>query len=397
MRMPAPRRPVLRLAGAIALLGTVLATAVGCGAPHGTGAPPPASGCPASESKALALVLGARANSPAPQLPPYAKTMLDAAIDAGATVAVVRLDGVPETVFAKSFHTDAQNTPARNEDRKAYVKQVTAAMRSARAVRAEADPLTALALGARAAGPGGTVVVVDSGLQTVAPLDFRRAGVLDAEPDDIADFLARNTSLPPLAGIDVRLVGIGDTSAPQTALSVSRHDNLVAIWRAIAEKAQAACVSVDPTPRQGESVADTPAVSRVPVAPAETYKAECGDHVLRNNGSVGFKPDQAILRDPEAARTALRDLAALARTRAAKIRLTGTTASAGTEAGRARLSLRRAEAVRALLVGLGVRADRITVRGVGINWPGYVTDRVDGILLPGPAEQNRSVVLTVTC
>ncbi|MDX3455456.1 OmpA family protein [Streptomyces sp. ME02-8801-2C] len=395
--MPASLRTLAGLARTTAMLGLVVTTAVGCDTAGARSAPPPASGCPAAETKALALVLGAHANSPAPQPSRYVNTLLDAAVDAKAPVVVVRVDGSPETVFSEAFRTNGQNDPARAADRKAYIKRVKAVLRSTKAERPEADPLTALALAARAVGPGGTVAIVDSGLQTVAPLDFRESGVLDAEPGDVAAFLARNASLPQLTGINVVLNGIGDTAVPQESLPLRRQGNLVAIWQAIAQKAKAACVSVDTTPRQGHSLPDTPAVSRVPVPAVETYTAGCGDHVLRNDGSVGFKPDLAVLRDPEAARTALRELAGWATTHDAKVRLTGTTASAGTEAGRTRLSLQRAEAVRTLLVDLGVPADRITVRGVGINWPGYVMDRADGTLLPGPAEHNRSVILTLTC
>lgn len=223
MRTPAFLRPLTGLVRTAALLGAVALTAVGCDTPEGTSAPPPASECPAPESRALALVVGARSNSPVPQLPSYVKSLLDAAVDESALVAVVRVDGSPETVFAKPFHSDAQNDPARDADRNSYLKQVAAAMRSAKAVRPEADPLTAIGLAARATGPGGTVVVVDSGLQTVEPLDFRGDGVLDAEPDDVAGFLARSASLPSLSGIHVRLVGIGDTSAPQSPLPVRRR------------------------------------------------------------------------------------------------------------------------------------------------------------------------------
>jgi hypothetical protein len=66
--------------------------------------------------------------------------------------------------------------------------------RDVAAVEKGADPLTALSRAAAAAGQGGTVVLVDSGLQTVAPLDFSAAKLLDADadtdqapPDDVSD------------------------------------------------------------------------------------------------------------------------------------------------------------------------------------------------------------------
>jgi outer membrane protein OmpA-like peptidoglycan-associated protein len=79
-----------------------------------------------------------------------------------------------------------------------------------------------------------------------------------------------------------------------------------------------------------------------------------------------------------------------------KVTLTGTTASAGTEEGRRTLSLLRAEAVKELLVDLGVASRAITARGVGINHPRHVDDLdVDGNLIPAAAIKNRAVFVQV--
>ena len=76
--------------------------------------------------------------------------------------------------------------------------------------------------------------------------------------------------------------------------------------------------------------------------------------------------------------------------------LVGTTATAGTAQGRKQLSQMRADAVKELLVDMGVPAEHITTRGVGINHPDHVPDVTDdGLLLPGPAAQNRAVFVTV--
>jgi outer membrane protein OmpA-like peptidoglycan-associated protein len=57
----------------------------------------------------------------------------------------------------------------------------------------------------------------------------------------------------------------------------------------------------------------------------------------------------------------------------------------------------RADAVKALLVDMGVPAERIDTRGVGTNHPDHVPDLTeDGVLLPGPAAQNRAVFVTAT-
>jgi outer membrane protein OmpA-like peptidoglycan-associated protein len=74
--------------------------------------------------------------------------------------------------------------------------------------------------------------------------------------------------------------------------------------------------------------------------------------------------------------------------------LTGTTADVGDKAGQVRLSEQRAQAVAALLAGLGVPAGRLTVTGRGSDFPGYVVDHDgSGNLLPAAAALNRKVMI----
>ena len=95
--------------------------------------------------------------------------------------------------------------------------------------------------------------------------------------------------------------------------------------------------------------------------------------VLRD-GTVGFLPNQAVFRDPGQARTVLADYAQAIKNEKRAL-LTGTTASDGTTEYRLQRSEKRANAVRDLLVSLGAPADRITICGLGSNFPGYVPDR----------------------
>ena len=94
-----------------------------------------------------------------------------------------------------------------------------------------------------------------------------------------------------------------------------------------------------------------------------------------------------------------RDLATLVINGRQRIELIGTTAKAGpSEAYRITLSNERAGAVKAVLVELGVSADRITTRGVGATWPGRVNDIApDGSLIPTAAALNRSVIVRLSC
>jgi outer membrane protein OmpA-like peptidoglycan-associated protein len=261
--------------------------------------------------------------------------------------------------------------------------------------------LTALDLAGRSAGSGGqggnrpgTVVLVDSGLSTVAPLDFRQRGLLDAPPAETVDALRANNALPGLQGETVVLAGLGDVAEPQPALSPAQRSSLVALWTAIATAGGASCVAVVDEPRGGDAPSDAPAVSVVDVPPPPTITPGQAT-ALPDDNSVGFQPDTAEFRDRNAARAVLTPFAQfLTESPSRRIALTGTSARAGTEAGQVDLSTRRAEAVKALLVELGAPADRISTRGVGSRFPGYVNDvGPGGRQLPGPASANRTVIV----
>jgi outer membrane protein OmpA-like peptidoglycan-associated protein len=125
----------------------------------------------------------------------------------------------------------------------------------------------------------------------------------------------------------------------------------------------------------------------------------CGETVLHDGDTVGFLPDQAVFRDPAAARSTLQDLATLIIDGRQLVELVGTTATWGpSEQGRVDLSRRRAEAVKSVLVELGVPADRITTVGAGTSWPDRVVDIApDGSLIPAAAALNRSVIVRLSC
>jgi Ca-activated chloride channel family protein len=113
-------------------------------------------------------------------------------------------------------------------------------------------------------------------------------------------------------------------------------------------------------------------------------------------GPIGFEPNTTVFRDPADASAALTELAGyLKADLSAKIELTGTTARWGSPPWDLKLSMERAEAVKAALMRLGASPGQIETRGLGWHFPGYGNDQgPDGTLLPGPAEHNRSVIVT---
>jgi OOP family OmpA-OmpF porin len=350
----------------------------------------------------MAFAVSGRANSPEPGLPQAVQdataSVLTRAVDQDykPRITLVNVDGRPTSAGSDTFSSDAGNGIAAEDDRNEFLNGFGEALTGVRAQQPEVDVLSALDLAGRSAGGQrpGTVVLVDSGLSTVAPLDFRQRGLLDNPPAETVDALRANNALPGLQGETVLLAGLGDVAQPQAPLSPAQRSSLVALWTAIAQAGGAACVAVVPEPRGGDAPSDVPPVSVVDVPPPPTITPG-RPTALPDDNSVGFQPDTAAFRDRNAARGVLTPFAQFLQESATRrIALTGTSARAGTMAGQVDLSTRRAEAVKALMVELGAPADRITTRGVGSQFPAYVNDvGPDGRQLPGPASQNRTVIV----
>ncbi|MGW5718976.1 OmpA family protein [Amycolatopsis sp. NPDC003865] len=352
----------------------------------------------------FAVAAGGRAGSPQPVLPDQVGLIVQAAVTAardhtpGPKVSVVTVDGRPEVTTSAQFYSDANNTAALEDDQARFIREFATAVASVRAKVAEADVLGALGVAAHATGEGaGTVVLVDSGLQTVPPLDFRQPGLLDADPGEVASALG--DAVPDLRHKTVLLAGIADTAAPQAPLDTARHNQLTELYKAIAKAGKADCVDVLPEPHGGAAPAGVPPVGVVPVPlPDNLDPDQFTKLVLPDDGKVGFQPDRADFRDAAAAGEVIAPVARWLAARGSRgVRLTGTTARTGDRAGQIALADARANAVAGLLVQGGAKREQITTAGVGSYFDGYVPDHnADGSLIPAAAARNRTVIVEVT-
>jgi OmpA-OmpF porin, OOP family len=345
----------------------------------------------------LALAMGARANDPNPNPGLEAvSSLLNTAAGAGKSITLIRIDGAPKVFFQQAFTSNAGNSGAEQTQLHTFMVGLgNSVAHNARAVVPQADVLTALTKAGQATAPGADVVL--SGLQTVDPLDFRQGGLLGASPQDVVNFLRSQKLLPPLAGRHVLLIGFGDTAAPQQSLDYQQQQNVIAIWTAIAKAGGASCVGVDTQPDDQPAIAGVPAVGTVSV-PSPPQIRSCGETILNADNHVNFVANEAVFVDPSGARATLQQLADKLRNGDQQVTLIGTTATFGTPQGRMVLSEQRAEAVKQVLVSLGIAASRIKTKGVGTNWPGHVPDiGPGGVLLPGPAAENREVIAELTC
>jgi outer membrane protein OmpA-like peptidoglycan-associated protein len=365
---------------------------------------PKQAGCPVEAVPGIAVVVGNRANSPAAAIPPAElDTKLEPLIlrsreskvkdQAIVGVNVIRLDGQPAIACVIKLDVNTHNTPAEEKASADFRNRIHTEVNAVRAKVAEADVFRALSLAADSVGNGGTIILVDSGLQTLPPLNFVGTNLVGAEPAQILERLTKLTPLPDLAGKTVVLAGIGYTAAPQKPLHEGQRQLLIRLWKALAENAGAKQVIVVTQPNTAESFPELPKVTPVSVPDPGTVRFICGSQtVLRNDGAVGFEPDEAIFLHEESARQALKQLADfLAANPDAHVTLTGNVAHYGS--GKGGLDLRRATAVKNLLVEFGVTGSRI--RAVGDGWGPYPTKDAG----PDPAfdQQNRRVVVAISC
>lgn len=347
----------------------------------------------------LAIAVGGRANSPQWSMPTDLRPRLEAVLDqteAGQAVGftLIRVDGNPGISCVLRYDASAQNSDARANARANVMNAVADQVSHVRAIEPEADPLKALGIAAASAGPGGTVVLLDSGLQTVAPLNFTVSGVLDTDADDIVNQLAKAGQLPDLEKRTVVLTGIGYTAPPQVSLDQARRSRLVDLWTTIAKRAGATSVVVSSTPNTGPSVDGGPAVTPVPVPPPVSVHPGCNTQaIFADSGAVGFVPDSTEFRDPSAARNALAEFGRwLGNNSAARATVTGSIAHYGANDPNG-LSLARAQRVRDMLIATGSSAGQITA--VGMGWGPYpARDAAPG----EPYDQrNRRVVVNLSC
>ena len=113
----------------------------------------------------------------------------------------------------------------------------------------------------------------------------------------------------------------------------------------------------------------TPEAAPAPVpAPAALAPAAAPAPVMTVLAGANFDFDKSFIRQEDFEKLD-KDVATLKQWGDVKVEVAGHTDSVGTEAYNMGLSLRRAEAVRRYLVGKGIAADRLIVRGYGESRP----------------------------
>lgn len=265
----------------------------------------------------------------------------------------------------------------------------------------------------------------DSFLSTTGLLNFASSNLLEQDPDIIVEQLEERFAIPDLSGVDVMVMGMGQTCGKQTPLGSAYEHRLEAIWTAIFEASNYASLSIDHSPIGGDEPQTALSVSTVTVItdvltfdkpeeaeteneiveeitptlelPIETEKK--GEQLLPevvrfDETTVKFVGNSDTFENPELAAKTLEPVARLLQDYTnLNVILVGMTASVGGDG--IELSLKRAEAVKSILVEADVDETQIRCVGLGRTDNFLRVDDTDanGNLIESMAKLNRSVFL----
>lgn len=284
---------------------------------------------------------------------------------------------------------------------------------------AEVDTLSAISIAADKINSSDCVnkkiTVVDSCLSTAGLLNFAASQLIEDSPEHIVAQLKERNSIPNLKGVEVEVIGIGQTCGDQEPLTDQFKYKLIAIWEAIF-KATGANVTINSTPLAViEPENELPKVSSITVVsdylihnvetapeteaiqptiePAVTEPVI--PEVIRiDEKSIKFNSNMDTFVNEQQAIEALKPIAEILRANPQlNIYLAGMTASTGGDG--IYLSEQRAKAVERLLINMGCNDEQIESIGLGRS-PNHLrvndTDAY-GNLIEEKAKMNRAVFL----
>jgi hypothetical protein len=226
------------------------------------------------------------------------------------------------------------------------------------------DLVSFIAEATRVSTNPGTLIVISSGLSTAGAFDLRQVG-WGADPLTVAMQLKRAGELPDLAGWHVIFSDLAATQLPQPALPLPQRSELTFYWLAICHAAGAASCQVDEVTRPEPASRSTRSVPVVSVPVVSSVRGPSGWSGQNIPSDTFFAFDESTLL-PGADRI-LGPLEAEAVAQDQKMSIAGySSPDGGTAAYNLALSLRRARAVQARLIALGVPPRQIVeVRGMG--------------------------------
>ena len=341
-------------------------------------------------SDEVAIVLGNTQNTPAPSISgdvseAVIATMLahkgedaEALIDSIKFISAVKQ---PEVISLDSsdikIREISQNNSNAKRDAKLNIEAISEKLNNAKPVDNGANYFEAIMEARNNVKVGSRIIVIGSGLSDSGDLNFSKNSILtneDARKAAIAE-IQDKYGRDYLEGYIVEFYGLGDTAAPQEALSNIQKDIVRDIYEDSIRKLGGK-VTINT-----RTQISNPVETKYSVGTTDTG---CGDiNLIFDDEDLKFVGDKAIFIDRAAATKALssvNDIWARQQDTIQAIQVDGYTAH---YPGADNLSQERANAVKDALVGLGISTSKITATGKGFG--PYETDA-----------QNRTVKINIS-
>lgn len=239
------------------------------------------------------------------------------------------------------------------------------------------------------------VIVIGSGLSDTQPLNFAANDLLHADPAAVRSSLKSSENIIPgdLAGVKILWSGLGVTSTPQQPLDAKEKSNLKRIYTMVFEYMGATFVT-DDTVMTSDSIE-----TDYKVQPVKVNGLKGGVVIYRlGENSISFNPNSAQVNDVTKANVSLTGIVSNFKTcREAKVTVEGYQAQLQGEAQQetSPLSKQRAEAVKNLLIDLGIPGNQISAVGKGSSdFEGRVSEiNAEGKWDDKRAQANRIVLI----
>lgn len=387
------RRPAPLHVLALSLLGLSGWALAGCGAEE---AVPPAG--------EMVLIVGNRQGVPSivddsgrhPEiLVSSMRQQLMSRFDRDMTVSIIAVDGDSQTQATEPFELDTRNGEKRKKSPADNVLKLSGILADERASSGEADLLAALDAGGRASSSAEnkTLYIYDSGVSTAGPLAMQN-GLLGKNTDvsTIVQSLRTVGNLPILDGVVVHWWGLAQVVNPQSDIPVWARTKLRELWTTVIEAGGGSVVFHDDAIAAEPPQGDLPTVTRVTFDDVEARPVS----VTIPESQISFRPETADFAQPEAAETALKEIALpLIGPAGNALWVTGCTANpAGASASlMQQLSERRAQRVADELARAGITAT-LKVQGLGPACPGRTPESGTSSELETSQAKNRRVLIT---
>ncbi|MCD8097712.1 MAG: OmpA family protein [Lachnospiraceae bacterium] len=343
----------------------------------------------------------------------------------GSTYSFILADGSPSVIYegvSPDFTTKGYTKTMLERMEASVTADLTTRLSEAQPDAPETDLAAALTLGVRSLranaveGQEALLVLYHSGISTSGVLNMVETPVYQLDVEASVAEVTSSLDLDLSGGIDVIWYCCGDVAGDQSALSASEKATLQSFYETLflelgadsvtfrADLPLAESYSFDQSVSVMETEGTTSGLTPKVVSAEDIDDGEAvsdlfvdGAILSFDEKTIAFVSDSTELSDPDAAKEALNYVVEYMDANPAfELLICGTTTSAGgNEESSITFSAGRAEAVRSLLVEMGVEKDRLYTLGCGYSSSLYVYDKAaDGTSLDeSVAPLNRTVKL----